>query len=109
MEAMLSSEEAAKALGLPPRTLLRMAKRAPLDLPGGPLRVGDGAERWHFRWRPDTLTEWLDAYRSWDAKRARGLVVIRPVLAAPAQPAQRRSRGTSLLAQAKSRATRGSG
>jgi hypothetical protein len=66
----LTLTEAARRLGLPRTTLKAMVDKAPGDLPGAPMPVGEGKRRCHVRWDARTVDAWLAAYRDWDGKRA---------------------------------------
>ena len=67
----LSTEEAAKYLGISRWTLDIMVARAPKNLPGTPEHIGSGRQRRHLRWNADKLDEWLGAYRGWEMSRGR--------------------------------------
>lgn len=66
--AWLSTGEAAARLGVSRSTLDAMVARAPRDLPGAPVRVGEGGRRQHLRWDAGRIAEWAAAYRAWDAR-----------------------------------------
>lgn len=61
----VSTAEAASILGIDRGTLDRMRDRAPRNLPGAPVAVGEGRERRSWRWRRATLGGWFAAYQTW--------------------------------------------
>lgn len=70
-----TTAQAAAQLGVPRSTLDDMVARAPADLPGAPIHVGDGRHRHHFRWDPERIPEWWAAFQQWEAThRARTAV-----------------------------------
>ena len=75
----ISTDEAARALGLSRDTIDRMVAEAPADLPGGPVDIGRLASKKHrWVWDAARLTEWLDAYGQWRASRRVSATVVRP-------------------------------
>lgn len=75
---LLSTTEAAREIGVGRSTLDGMVRRAPADLPGAPVHLGDGRQRRHLGWEGARLHQWVQAFRAWEAagspgRRVRGL------------------------------------
>ncbi len=67
----LNTADAARRLGIDRGTLDQMVARAPRDLPGGPVHVGEGKARRHLRWPASTLQTWVDAFREFERTRGK--------------------------------------
>lgn len=74
----ISTDEAARVLGVSRDTLDRMIAEAPAELPGGPVDISSlTSRRRHWMWDSARLTEWWDAYGRWRASRRASLGVVR--------------------------------
>lgn len=71
VEGFVSTEKAAQILKIDRSTLDEMVGKAPRELPGAPVHVGEGTERRHLRWEAARLPEWMAAYRAWKATRGK--------------------------------------
>lgn len=87
----ISTATAAKRLGLARCTLDDMVDRAPRDLPGAPVPVGNGKARRHLRWDERHLDTWMAAYQAWLAKSDVGLAA-RPACPRPARRGKKEQR-----------------
>lgn len=67
----LTTEEAARKLGIDRDTLDKMVSRAPKSLPGSPTHVGKGKVRRHLRWSAARLFDWASGYDAWERTRGR--------------------------------------
>lgn len=63
--------EVARRLNVHVQTLDALIDSAPKNLPGSPLRIGDGKKRRHYRWNPDTFEAWIEAVQAWRAGRGK--------------------------------------
>ena len=63
----LTQAEAAKVAGVSRSSLDAMLAKAPKNLPGAPMHVGEGQQREHKAWEASRVREWVAAYRAWEA------------------------------------------
>ena len=80
----ISTDEAARRLGVSRDTIDRMIAEAPADLAGGPVDIGSLTSKKHrWLWDADRLPEWWDAYGRWRATRRTSSMVVRPATRRP--------------------------